>query len=413
MTSAFHHAASLASRLSEGGMAHARLKEEKKDKDPKGVPFLINISKSLTPMKTHYRYLLGLLLAFGLFATSFTSAQAFVGISVGIAPPPLPVYAQPACPDNGYIWTPGYWAWDSDAQDYYWVPGAWVLAPEVGYLWTPCWWGWADGAYCFHPGYWGESVGFYGGINYGYGYNGHGYAGGHWHGHDFYYNRSVSNVNGLAGAHTFSRHVDTTNSRVSFNGHGGTTAVATLADRRAESGHHLGATSAQNAVLNTAKTDPSQRFSSNHGEPRLTSANAHRADSLPGTSASAATGATHHDSALTGESRSASEHHAQVASAQHHTAATHNAGVNRTASIQHSRVAETHAAAPVSHQAAYHASSFHQPAASHPAASISHAGGSHAGGFAHASVAHASAPHAGGGGGHAAGGGHAGGGGHH
>ena len=37
------------------------------------------------------------------------SAACFaqVGISITIGPPPLPVYEQPPCPEEGYIWTPG------------------------------------------------------------------------------------------------------------------------------------------------------------------------------------------------------------------------------------------------------------------------------------------------------------------
>jgi len=97
-----------------------------------------------------------------LFIASAASAQ--VAISVTIAPPELPVYEQPICPGDGYIWTPGYWAWDGD--DYYWVPGTWVLAPQVGYFWTPPYWGWGGSAFLFHAGYWGPVVGFYGGINY-------------------------------------------------------------------------------------------------------------------------------------------------------------------------------------------------------------------------------------------------------
>jgi WXXGXW repeat (2 copies) len=61
---------------------------------------------------------------------------AQVSVFVTIAPPALPVYEQPPCPDEGYMWTPGYWAYDNDFGDYYWVPGTWVLAP-VGLLWTP------------------------------------------------------------------------------------------------------------------------------------------------------------------------------------------------------------------------------------------------------------------------------------
>ena len=42
-----------------------------------------------------------------------------------------------------------------------------VEAPQVGYLWTPGYWGWGGNAFLFHEGYWGPTVGFYGGISYG------------------------------------------------------------------------------------------------------------------------------------------------------------------------------------------------------------------------------------------------------
>src|SRR5215468_4006051 len=148
--------------------------------------------------------------------------QVAVGISVRIGPPALPVYAQPICPGPGYIWTPGYWAWD-DADGYYWVPGTWVVAP-VGMLWTPGYWGWGGGLYVWHAGYWGPHVGFYGGINYGYGYTGVGFQGGYWRGHDFYYNRAVNNFGGLHVTNVYNTTVvnNVTVNRVSFNGGAGT-----------------------------------------------------------------------------------------------------------------------------------------------------------------------------------------------
>ena len=103
-----------------------------------------------------------------LLMTSLPLAQMRISVSFG--PPAIPVYEQPLCPGEGYIWTPGYWAWDDVESDYYWVPGTWVLAPEVGFLWTPPYWAWDDGAYVFYDGYWGPQVGFYGGIVYGFGY---------------------------------------------------------------------------------------------------------------------------------------------------------------------------------------------------------------------------------------------------
>src|ERR1700721_4386372 len=120
------------------------------------------------------------------------AAQIAVGISVHVGPPALPVYAQPVCPTEGYIWTPGYWAYNAEGG-YYWVPGVWVAPPRVGLLWTPGYWGFAGGLYGWHAGYWGPHVGFYGGVNYGFGYGGLGFVGGRWQGGRFMYNTAVVN----------------------------------------------------------------------------------------------------------------------------------------------------------------------------------------------------------------------------
>jgi hypothetical protein len=113
------------------------------------------------------------------------AAQVVVGISVHLAPPVLPIYVQPAMPAAGYLWTPGYWAYGDGG--YYWVPGTWVQPPTVGVLWTPPYWGWNNGAYLWHGGYWGPHIGFYGGVNYGFGYGGVGYGGGFWANGSFSY----------------------------------------------------------------------------------------------------------------------------------------------------------------------------------------------------------------------------------
>ena len=108
-------------------------------------------------------------------------------------PPVLPDYSQPPCPGDNYLWTPGYWSYSS--AGYYWVPGVWVIAPWVGALWTPPWWGYDGGVYIFHAGFWGPHIGFYGGINYGFGYTGRGYYGAYWNRGTIVYNRAVTNVN--------------------------------------------------------------------------------------------------------------------------------------------------------------------------------------------------------------------------
>ncbi|WP_353228307.1 hypothetical protein [Novosphingobium sp.] len=125
-----------------------------------------------------------------------SSPQAVIAQGAG-PPPRLRHEVQTAMPAYGYAWTPGYWAWNSTGYDYYWVSGAWARPPRIGVLWTPPWWGWVGGVYAFTPGYWGEDVGFYGGVRYGYGYGGYGYDGGYWNGRTFYYNRSANNFGGL------------------------------------------------------------------------------------------------------------------------------------------------------------------------------------------------------------------------
>jgi WXXGXW repeat (2 copies) len=133
-------------------------------------------------------------------------------------PPPLPDYEQPPCPGNNYIWTPGYWAYSPSG--YYWVPGAWVEPPYTGALWTPGYWGYTDGAYQFYPGHWGNHIGYYGGINYGFGYVGLGYQGGYWNHGVFEYNRSANNVNDRDVRNVYDRPVPESSdrNRVSFNG---------------------------------------------------------------------------------------------------------------------------------------------------------------------------------------------------
>src|SRR6185312_14826687 len=142
-------------------------------------------------------------------------------IQTSEAPPPLPEYDQPMAPGPDYYWTPGYWAWGP--RGYYWVPGDWVEAPWVGAVWTPPYWAFGNGYYLFHSGYWGPYVGFYGGINYGFGYPGRGYYGAYWNGGHLFYNSAVTRVN-VNVIHNVYRHdvPRFQSSRASFNGgHGG------------------------------------------------------------------------------------------------------------------------------------------------------------------------------------------------
>jgi hypothetical protein len=217
-----------------------------------------------------FRFSLFLLVALTMLTLSGAAfAQIGVGVSVSFGPPELPVYDQPLCPGDGYIWTPGYWAWDGD--DYYWVPGTWVEAPEVGYLWTPGYWGWEGGGFLFHEGYWGPQIGFYGGINYGFGYFGHGYEGGRWDNGRFFYNRSVNNVNVTVIHNVYNTTiVNRTETRVSYNGgNGGVNVRASAAEEAAARERHVGPVSAQTQHVQAARSNPELRASSNHGKPPI------------------------------------------------------------------------------------------------------------------------------------------------
>ncbi len=215
----------------------------------------------LRPLKT-------LLLAAITCALPFTASKAF-DISINIAPPLIPVYEQPPCPEEGYIWTPGYWSYEDEG--YYWVPGVWVEPPRIGFLWTPGYWGFADGLYAFHAGYWGPRVGFYGGVNYGCGYDGYGYGGGRWAGNRFLYNTAVTRVNTTVIRNVYvNREVlreRRTDSRVSFNGRGGIEARPTAEQRQAAASPHLRPTETQIAHRQEAGRDRGQLASVNGGRP--------------------------------------------------------------------------------------------------------------------------------------------------
>jgi hypothetical protein len=222
------------------------------------------------PMKIFRRARLMLLA----LLVSLIPASSFAGvfISVGFAPPILPVYVQPPCPEPGLMWSPGYWAYGDDG--YFWVPGTWVPVPYEGALWTPPYWGWQGGLYMFHPGYWGPHVGYYGGVNYGFGYMGIGFVGGMWRGHDFVYNTAVMHVDERF-VHT--TYVDRTivqqntivnDRRVAFRGGpGGINHPPAPEERVAERDQHVGATTFQQSHVSAAMSDRSSFAKNNGGRP--------------------------------------------------------------------------------------------------------------------------------------------------
>ena len=202
-------------------------------------------------------------------APTYVEPAADVEVTANEAPPPLPEYDQPPMPDDGYLWTPGYWAWGGGG--YYWVPGTWVQPPQVGVLWTPPYWGFVGGVYAFHAGYWGPHVGFYGGVNYGFGYVGVGFAGGRWDGGRFAYNRAVTNVT-VTNVHVYNETVvnNVTVNRVSYNGGpNGVRAVPTERERMAVSEQHVMATPVQRQHFQEAARNPGLSARANGGHPAI------------------------------------------------------------------------------------------------------------------------------------------------
>ena len=216
----------------------------------------------------HVRFIRTLLFAVVVLIMSAASLGQ-VGVAISVGPPALPVYEQPLCPGDGYLWTPGYWAYDYDVNDYYWVPGTWVMPPEAGFLWTPAYWGWGGDGFVFYDGYWGPNVGFYGGINYGFGYFGEGFEGGRWdHGH-FFYNRSVNNLNASEMHNVYNSPARNDNgSHVSYNGgRGGINSRPTGAEENAARERHIPPVAAQKEHAQAARANPQQRASENMGRP--------------------------------------------------------------------------------------------------------------------------------------------------
>jgi WXXGXW repeat (2 copies) len=184
-------------------------------------------------------------------------------------PPPLPVYEQPPCPVEGYIWTPGLWRWG--AEGYFWVPGTWVAPPQPGVLWTPGYWGLVGAVFVFHAGHWGPHVGYYGGINYGAGYTGDGFHGGRWVGNRFQYNTSVTNVNVVNVHNTYNETVinNVSVNRVSYVGGGNARVQQTASETAAAREPHYQATPAQVQHHVEARSEPTLNAARNEGRPPI------------------------------------------------------------------------------------------------------------------------------------------------
>jgi hypothetical protein len=188
-------------------------------------------------------------------APEYVAPAVEVDLQANEAPPPLPEYEQPPCPVEGYHWTPAYW-------------------------------GFVGGVYMFHAGYWGPHVGFYGGVNYGFGYGGVGFAGGRWVGNSFAYNQSVTNVNVTVVHNTYNETVINNNvnvNRVSYNGGaGGVAAMPTREEKMAAREQHVPVTPVQRQHIQQAVANPALSAKANGGHPSIAATPRPAAFNAPG-----------------------------------------------------------------------------------------------------------------------------------
>jgi len=239
------------------------------------------------------------------------------------------------------MWTPGYWAYGDDG--YYWVPGAWVPAPYVGALWTPGYWGWGGGRYIFHDGYWGPHIGYYGGVNYGFGYGGIGFAGGIWRGGFFSYNTAVMHV-GIGGAWGSRVYVDhavvergfvARDSHVAFSGGpGGIRHEPSPEERVAEHDQHRGPSDVQQHHIEAARADRTSYVKNNGGHPNnLAVARPMGASHGNETHAMTSHGneTTHSTTTRTTESHTVTQSHTNTMASHTNTAASHPAAASHAA----------------------------------------------------------------------------------
>jgi hypothetical protein len=327
-----------------------------------------------------------------------SQAQVFLSFNVGAPPPPLPVYdsyTQPMLTAPGQIWQPGYWAWGS--AGYYWVPGTWVTPPSANTYWTPGYWGYNNGSYSWNNGYWAPQVGYYGGIDYGFGYNGAGYTGGYWNNGAFAYNTAVSNVNRRIVRNVYVRRaiVRRAGTRYAFNGPGGVRVRPTERELVVMHERHIAATRVQIEHARFASENRNLYVRYNHGHPsvvavsrpirsvrafphyaalraqdRAATARAHTVTARAHTATARAHAATARAHAATAHANAeASRDHAQAAQARMRTEQAHaraarahaaTARANARAAQAHAQTARARARTAPAHSQATHANNRRQ-----------------------------------------------------
>jgi len=101
-------------------------------------------------MSRFNRFIESMLLGVGLIL-AMRSASAGIDVIVDMRPPPPKETAPPPPPRPGYVYEPGYWAWDG--HQYVWTEGTFV-EERKGYRWSEPRWVEEDKRYRFVPGHW-------------------------------------------------------------------------------------------------------------------------------------------------------------------------------------------------------------------------------------------------------------------
>jgi hypothetical protein len=87
-----------------------------------------------------------------LLALCLAPAVSMAQVTVRIGPPP-PVHEHYGPrPHRGWVWQPGYHAWDGNR--YVWHGGAWAEPPHPGAVWVPHHWVHRHGGWVMVEGHW-------------------------------------------------------------------------------------------------------------------------------------------------------------------------------------------------------------------------------------------------------------------
>jgi YXWGXW repeat-containing protein len=84
------------------------------------------------------------------FWASCAMAQISLDVIIGSPPPPVRVEVVPA-PRPGYVWAPGYWAWNG--RQHVWYDGRWE-AERPDQRFVPAHWVDTPGGWRFVPAHW-------------------------------------------------------------------------------------------------------------------------------------------------------------------------------------------------------------------------------------------------------------------